>query len=122
MYLRAEGGFKVNIQFKGQTVDTKEWVEGVGLLKGVKTYIITKEQMNYAIISTDYHASLEVIEVLPETVTCVQVEELRKKWEGRIEKYKVDLKSVSGFESKELYNTSIDEVETCLTELKEKFK
>ncbi len=55
------------IKFRGKRVDNGEWVYGY-LLKGVRTYIVTKEQMSYAVVSTDYHASLGFTEINPETL------------------------------------------------------
>lgn len=55
------------ILFRGKKVDTGEWVEGY-LLKGIRDYIITKEQMEYAVVNTLMHASIEVTDVISETV------------------------------------------------------
>jgi len=39
------------------------------LLEGVRTYIITAEQMNYAVVSSAYMMCCEVTEVIPSTVS-----------------------------------------------------
>ena len=52
---------------KGKRTDNGEWVEGY-LIQGNKTYIATTETINYMVVSTSYMASIELVEVIPETV------------------------------------------------------
>ena len=52
---------------KGKRKDNNEWVEGY-LIQGNKTYIATIEAINYMVVSTSYMASIELVEVIPETV------------------------------------------------------
>ena len=56
------------IQFKAKRIDNGEWVKGF-LLKGKRTYIVTADNMEYAVVSLNYMASIELIEVIPETVS-----------------------------------------------------
>lgn len=52
---------------KAKRKDNNEWVEGY-LIQGNKTYIATTEATNYMVVSTSYMASIELVEVIPETV------------------------------------------------------
>lgn len=52
---------------RGKRKDNGEWVEGY-LIQGTKTYIATTEAINYMVVSTSYMASIELVEVIPETV------------------------------------------------------
>ena len=54
------------ILFKGKA-ENGEWVEGY-LIKGVRTYIATKEAIENMVVSISGRAGLELIEVIPETV------------------------------------------------------
>lgn len=53
--------------FRGKRKDNGEWIEGY-LIQGNKTYIVTTEAINYMVVSTSYMASIELVEVIPETV------------------------------------------------------
>lgn len=59
---------KKEIVFKGKRVDNGEWVEGY-LLEGKRTYIVTEHAINYMVVSVSYMASVELVEVIPETVS-----------------------------------------------------
>lgn len=52
---------------RGKRVDNGEWVEGY-LIQGNRTYIATIEAINHMVVSTSYMASIELVEVIPETV------------------------------------------------------
>ena len=52
---------------RGKRKDNDEWIEGY-LIQGNKTYIATTEAINYMVVSTSYMASIELVEVIPETV------------------------------------------------------
>ena len=52
---------------KGKRKDNGEWVEGY-LIQGNKTYIATIEATNYMVVSVSCMASIELAEVIPETV------------------------------------------------------
>lgn len=52
---------------RGKRKDNGEWVEGY-LIQGNKTYIATTEAINYMVVSTSCMASIELVEVIPETV------------------------------------------------------
>lgn len=52
---------------RGKRKDNGEWVEGY-LIQGNKTYIATTGAINYMVVSTSYMASIELVEVIPETV------------------------------------------------------
>lgn len=52
--------------FRGKNVETGEWVYG-HLIQGFRTYIVTAENMFYAVVSIDYMASLRFVEVDPKT-------------------------------------------------------
>ena len=54
------------ILFRGKT-ENGEWVEGY-LIKGVRTYIATKEAIENMVVSISGRAGLELIEVIPDTV------------------------------------------------------
>lgn len=53
--------------FRGKRKDNDEWIEGY-LIQGNKTYIATTGAINYMVVSTSYMASIELVEVIPETV------------------------------------------------------
>lgn len=53
--------------FRGRRKDNGEWVWGY-LIQGNRTYIVTIEAINYMVVSTSCMASIELIEVIPETV------------------------------------------------------
>lgn len=53
--------------FCGKRKDTGEWVEGF-LLKGNRTYIVTPDAVNYMVVSLCGMASVQLVEVIPETV------------------------------------------------------
>nr|DAH20368.1 MAG TPA: hypothetical protein [Caudoviricetes sp.] len=52
---------------RGKRKDNGEWVEGY-LIQGNRTYIVTIEAINYMVVSTSCMASIELVEVIPETV------------------------------------------------------
>lgn len=52
---------------RGKRKDNDEWIEGY-LIQGNKTYIATTEAINYMVVSTSCMASIELVEVIPETV------------------------------------------------------
>lgn len=52
---------------RGKRKDNGEWIEGY-LIQGNKTYIATTEAINYMVVSTSYMASIELVEVIPETI------------------------------------------------------
>lgn len=52
---------------RGKRKDNGEWVEGY-LIQCNRTYIVTIEAINYMVVSTSYMASIELVEVIPETV------------------------------------------------------
>lgn len=56
------------IVFKAKRKDNGEWVEGF-LLKGQRTYIITSDAIDCMVLSVNYAACVELIEVIPETVS-----------------------------------------------------
>ena len=65
---------------KGKRKDNNEWVEGY-LIQGNKTYIVTTEAINYMVVSTSYMASIELVEVIPETVgQCTGLKDKSSKW------------------------------------------
>lgn len=53
--------------FRGKRKDNGEWVTGY-LIKGNNTYIVTPESIYYMVVSISYIASVEFVDVLPETV------------------------------------------------------
>lgn len=53
--------------FRGKRKDNGEWVTGY-LIKGNNTYIVTPEAIYYMVVSISYMASVEFVEVIPETV------------------------------------------------------
>lgn len=55
-----------NILYRGKTKDGK-WVYGF-LIKGTRTYIATCNAIEYMVVSLMGRASLELVEVIPETV------------------------------------------------------
>lgn len=55
------------ILFRGKRIDNGEWVKGF-LLKGTRTYIVTSDAINYMVVSLSCMASLQLVEVNPETV------------------------------------------------------
>lgn len=64
---------------KGKRKDNGEWVEGY-LIQGNKTYIATTEAINYMVVSTSYMASIELVEVIPETVgRCTELKDKNDK-------------------------------------------
>lgn len=66
--------------FRGKRKDNGEWVEGY-LIQGNKTYIVTTEAINYMVVSTSYMASIELVEVIPETVgQCTGLKDKSSKW------------------------------------------
>lgn len=88
---------------KGKRKDNNEWVEGY-LIQGNKTYIAATEAINYMIVSTSYMASIELVEVIPETVgQCTGVPDKNGKlmFEGDVVNALFDfgmpIKSVCGF-------------------------
>ena len=71
---------------KGKQKDNGAWIEGY-LIQGNKTYIVTTEAINYMVVSTSYMASIELVEVIPETVgQCTGLEDKNGKliFEGDI--------------------------------------
>ena len=52
---------------RGKRKDNGEWIEGY-LIQRNKTYIATVESINYMVVSTSYMASIELVEVITETV------------------------------------------------------
>lgn len=55
------------ILYQGKRVDNGEWVEGF-LLKGNRTYIVTSDAIEYMVVSLAGMASVQLVEVVPETV------------------------------------------------------
>lgn len=55
------------ILFRGKRKDNGEWVYGY-LIRGNRTYIVTLEAINYMVVFLNYMASVEMVEVIPETV------------------------------------------------------
>ena len=55
------------ILFRAKRIDNGEWVEGY-LVRGNRTYIITLEAANYMVVSLSCMASVQFVEVIPETV------------------------------------------------------
>lgn len=53
--------------FRGKRKDNGEWVTGY-LIQGNNTYIVTPEAIYYMVVSISYMASVEFVEVLPETI------------------------------------------------------
>ena len=53
--------------FRGKRKDNGEWVTGY-LIQGNNTYIVTPEAIYYMVVSISYMASVEFVEVIPETV------------------------------------------------------
>ena len=53
--------------FRGKRKDNGEWVTGY-LIQGNNTYIVTPESIYYMVVSISYIASVEFVDVLPETV------------------------------------------------------
>jgi uncharacterized phage protein (TIGR01671 family) len=54
-------------EIRGKRVDNGEWVYG-DLIGANRTYILTKEQKKYMVVSSGYMCSVELTEVIPETV------------------------------------------------------
>ena len=52
---------------RGKRKDNGAWIEGY-LIQGNKTYIATIEATNYMVVSVSFMASIELVEVIPETV------------------------------------------------------
>ena len=76
--------------FRGKRKDNGEWVTGY-LIKGNNTYIVTPEAIYYMVVSISYMASVEFVEVLPETVgQCTGLTDKNGKliFEGDIVKFK----------------------------------
>ena len=64
---------------RGKRKDNDEWVEGY-LIQGNRTYIVTIEAINCMVVSTSYMASIELVEVIPETVgQCTGLEDMNGK-------------------------------------------
>ena len=53
--------------FRGKRKDNGEWVTGY-LIQGNNTYIVTPESIYYMVVSISYMASVEFVEVIPETI------------------------------------------------------
>ena len=65
---------------RGKRKDNGEWVEGY-LIQGNRTYIVTIEAINYMVVSTSCIASIELAEVIPETVgQCTSLKDKNRKW------------------------------------------
>ena len=76
--------------YRGKRKDNGEWVTGY-LIKGNNTYIVTPESIYYMVVSISYIASVEFVEVLPETVgQCTGLTDKNGKliFEGDIVKFK----------------------------------
>ena len=55
------------ILFRGKRIDNGEWAEGF-LLKGNRTYIVTRDAIDYMVVSLACMASMQLVEVDPKTV------------------------------------------------------
>ena len=72
--------------FRGKRKDNGEWIEGY-LIQGNKTYIATIEATNYMVVSVSCMASIELVEVILETVCrCTELKDKNGKliFEGDI--------------------------------------
>lgn len=66
--------------FRGKRKDNGEWVTGY-LIKGNNTYIVTPESIYYMVVSISYIASVEFVEVIPETVgQCTGLKDKNGNW------------------------------------------
>ena len=52
---------------KAKRKDNGKWVEGY-LIQGNRTYIVTIDAISYMVVSTSCMSSIELVEVIPETV------------------------------------------------------
>ena len=66
--------------YRGKRKDNGEWVTGY-LIKGNNTYIVTPEAIYYMVVSISYMASVEFVEVIPETVgQCTGLRDKNGEW------------------------------------------
>lgn len=66
--------------YRGKRKDNGEWVTGY-LIQGNNTYIVTPEAIYYMVVSISYVASVEFVEVIPETVgQCTGLKDKNGNW------------------------------------------